>query len=534
MLCNFSEYLKDRTKPQDLNALIKHAKPWVTMVTSELLDYQNQFSTEVVKNLLLTPADKNRILIHINKLSEKNIKLSEFIHSSDKYYNTLINTLDCIFQRQFQHNPLEKQKHFYAFEKIHSGVGLQFHIVDHSDTIINEFIIKAQSSIGDKEKKKKKSTSQGQKLTFSDELKKNLEKTEVNAQNIIDRRGPHAEDQFFSEHYTTMIDHIVKFSTENPGIIRHPTDELSLTHLSGARVEFILSSSVCGSCQHYFRALRHALNDKKIFIPIVIYAKSATNTTNVKDSVTYIDMSANYKMQNFSWKETDIKVEREQKRLINAQEGPLKEDIEEYSHFEQLGRSVLPLLQLNKSLATMFWKVLASYRGSSIYFEWLKEFTARLFNLFEKRTNPNENFFRDLPVGPDNCSDIPPDVFKIIHSKNFKPVGTEQLMPAKEAFFLILFGISDNEKYEPLTYIEYLYWTSFVEAAQNGKCTIGLGKDQKIFSIEDFSSIAIFVKKFEGLIPDENLENLIRKENNIPPDEDLDQGYEQNVQNKPN
>lgn len=529
MLCNFSEYLKkNKICPKDLKTLKTNAKLWVTMVTPEILYYQNQLPSEDVKRLLITPENKNRILNHINKLSN-NIELSKFIDSSDKYYNTLINALDCIFQRQFQHNPLEKQKHFYPFNKNHSGVALQFHIVDHSDTIINESIIKSQSTIGNK-----KNNSQGPKLTFSDELKKNLEKTGVNAQNIIDRRDPHAEDKFFSEHYTTMIDHIVKFSTENPGIIRHPTDELSLTHLSGARVEFILSSSVCGSCQHYFRALRHALNDKKIFIPIVIYAKSVTNRTDMTDSVTYIDMSANYKMQNFSWKETDIKVEREQKRLINAQEGPLKEDIEEYSHFEQLGRSVLPLLQLNKSLATMFWQVLASYPGRSIYFEWLKEFTARLFNLFEKRTNPNGNFFRDLPVGPDNCSDIPPDVFKIIHSKNFKPVGTEQLMPAKEAFFLILFGISDNKKYEPLTYIEYLYWTYFVEAAQNGKCTIGLGKDQKIFSIEDFSSIAIFVKKFEGLIPDENLENLIRKENNIPPDEDLDQGYEQNVQNKPN
>ncbi|MBT4884875.1 MAG: hypothetical protein HON55_01840 [Legionellales bacterium] len=338
-----------------------------------------------------------------------------------------------------------------------------------------------------------------------------------------------------------MIDHIVKFSTENPEIIRHPTDKLSLTHLSGARVEFILSSSVCGSCQHYFRALRHALNDKKIFIPIVIYAKSVTNTTDMTDSVTYIDMSANYKMQKFSWIETDIKVEREQERIRKAQEGQLKQHIVEYTHFEQLGRSVLPLLQLNESLATQFWRVLTSYtrrqassETRSIYFEWLKEFTARLFNVFEKRTNPDGNFFRDLPVGPDNCSDIPPDVFKIVNSKNFKPVDTEQLMPAKEAFFLMLNGISESEKDEPLKYIELLYWTFFVEAAQNGKCTIESGEDQKIFLIEDFSSIETFAEKHLGLNPDECLGNLIRKENNIPADEDLDEWYEQNVQNKPN
>jgi hypothetical protein len=110
-------------------------------------------------------------------------------------------------------------------------------------------------------------------------------KTQVLSQELLHRRDYHAELLWMTYQGNTFLKKLneVVSPHEKPNI--HLMDTNWVTHLSVfPRIEFVLSSSCCVTCQQYFKDLRQHLNQNNIFVPIVIYSDMPTNNNEVSKS----------------------------------------------------------------------------------------------------------------------------------------------------------------------------------------------------------------------------------------------------------
>ena len=110
-------------------------------------------------------------------------------------------------------------------------------------------------------------------------------KTQILSHELLHRRDYHAELLWMTYQGNTFLKKLKEV------VPHHEKPDVQLMDMNWVmhfsvfpRIEFVLSSSCCVTCQLYFKDLRQYLNQNNIFVPIVIYSDMPTNNDEVSKS----------------------------------------------------------------------------------------------------------------------------------------------------------------------------------------------------------------------------------------------------------
>lgn len=503
MLLNFSTYLVSHSLQHNVRESKKNLKTacssWLKEIHKSLIQYEDQFPENFLTSLLgpmhsdssIHPCPK--LYKQLTGFIENDYDAYSSIKAIDAYYNRLLHTLNTVFVRQFQYKKIPTYHGFFQFESKHRGVGFTFRLVDHHGSVVPGSLIETQSTVGISFPKKKTSPKSLNPYIGKNKLLNNaLEKMNTTHRELTDHHAPHAEDFFFGHHLDQALELIHAFNRTLPFTYIAPQDDLWLTHLSGPRIEFVQTSSICNKCKPYFKALRLILNDAGIRLPMLMFAQSAYNPGEPSKPVAFIDMHGDYQCHKISWSDSPDKT-------------PSIQGVEHLDAMNASATAVLPLLWRDKFLSLRFWEKLVSAPGNSDYFIWLAEFTTRLFQNDQSLKSTGDSI-SNISLLAEDFPDLPPSTFQALHQSvcNGSIVHTqdENLTP-RNAYFELLLGANYISTGEDMTRVEFLYWTILLDKCSNGDASREPAVDNTHdFTLNDLASLDRFLRRLSDLDED--------------------------------
>ena len=274
MLPSFETFLKSKplSKAQNREAIIAILPLWIDRL---ILDIHTLAKRKIISPITADTCET--ALSNWRDSPKRNLPLNVDLKFIATLYAKMVNFLSS----NIWLNPhLLSIPGGYPFGENISGVEMAVRIVEisHGDAFTYHHKSNAHSLIGmDNQASsptlKEVKTTLG-KITW---LEKRLNQMGKTVQDILPK-DPHAEHIWFARNAQAVLN----FLLNNKNIRHLPklNDALPQTQLAqGYRLEVITSSSCCAQCRYLFSALRLELQENGIFIPIILYADTAYNST---------------------------------------------------------------------------------------------------------------------------------------------------------------------------------------------------------------------------------------------------------------
>jgi hypothetical protein len=318
MIISFSEYLKENNfNNYDISSLKNYAQCWFRDLMATITSFQNFFpkiflpvfrraNLKVHDPAILKELDTLLDFTSQKQLSGTDLK-KRLIQVSDDYFFRLTKMLTHKSTQFLRNNPIRFAHDFYPFTGNVSGVKMVCRIRLADGSLLKSIQFEAKSmhgTFGEEAKsiRARVVSSQG----VCEWLNKALNNLKINIahSDLIDLGQPHAEDDWFPQFGQQLINKIL----ENKEILLNTfaSRHFPISFLIGPRIEFVMSTSPCETCQAYFRALGQALKDRGINIPIVIFSHAPYNTKEPDFAIFIVNQACRYQMLPFQWSNSKV------------------------------------------------------------------------------------------------------------------------------------------------------------------------------------------------------------------------------------
>lgn len=389
----FSEYLKQNHLEKNFLLLpttrVHYVQTWLSQIRSQLQNLVQCFPSyykTVTKGL------ERWLQQHLKHWEHNN--LDDKIAELDLVLHQIFFTLGMYAVNQSYLKPISPHLK-YPYSPKHSGVSMAAYLVKQKDPKTNKRnIIPTQYEAHDLLQIKAQAKKPKQ---YQETILSALGTSSLTAEciDLIKSRNSHfhAEDYWFTVEFPKLLDDIELHKAELSTPATQPSN-FWLSHMSQyPRLEFLMTSSPCMDCQKLFMDMRRILNQKKLYLPIIIFANSPYQTEETKygSPIIIVDYEGKYFVTgltaNLPYVINANKVRRQgiinqslYARLMSADEMTI-------ATLERTAHEYMPLLvtappALQNHLTTVLFDLMQSLGGGSRInwptFAWLSTWLSRL------------------------------------------------------------------------------------------------------------------------------------------------------------
>lgn len=441
----FSEYLaKKYPRPDQFTLLELQSKAnlWFSHILRFLVRLANHYPTKFWKQFGIEKnsdekyfanstwqSTMEKYYLEVYNVDSYSNANDDFINAMDNFFLFAVSRINSNFSERFYNRPFYKNASFYPFGNVESGVIMVCRVRAHDDSIVYQSE-PVRSYIGaskDEQTNIKRRMAQARKAGGLPFLDKELAKlTGKKFLDLADTSEPHAEDDFFISTAQELISKLI--SLKEKGVIdTFASDIVPASLLIGSRVEFIMSTTPCGDCRHYFRALRNILKKNGVDVPILFFTKSHYNEGEPDFSIQSVSFDAIFQFTNFSWCSDSAQIVKRVTPSVNL----LSNDYKAILTLNIFGEALLPRLVAKPIIIDTFFRAFlegsTSFRDritSPYLLDWLKFYYVQVVSSLPydvRKTTVGQLMSADAYSG-DNMSFIRQTYFSVFNLNEFASI----------------------------------------------------------------------------------------------------------------